>query len=73
MIVLLHAYNLGFTAWETAIMFTLYETAGVFTNLAAGMLGEWLRRAVAHQDGLSVGQCLMSADCETYNPTCWAY
>ncbi len=28
MIVLLHAYNSGFTAWEVAIMFTLYELAG---------------------------------------------
>jgi hypothetical protein len=33
------AYNQGFTAMEVAIMFTLYEVAGVVTNLAAGMLG----------------------------------
>ena len=39
MIVLLHAFQKGFTAFEVAIMFTLYEAAGVFTNLAAGMLG----------------------------------
>ncbi|XP_070572795.1 uncharacterized protein [Ptychodera flava] len=39
MIVLLHAFNLDFTAWETAIMFTLYELAGVFTNLLAGVVG----------------------------------
>ncbi|KAJ9530544.1 hypothetical protein QJQ45_012521 [Haematococcus lacustris] len=39
MIVLLNAYNLGFTAWEVALMFTAYELAGVFTNLAAGMMG----------------------------------
>jgi MFS family permease len=39
MIVLLHAYNKGFTAWEVAIMFTLYELAGVFTNLLAGFMG----------------------------------
>lgn len=39
MIVLLHAYNKSFSALEVAIMFTLYEFAGVFTNLAAGMLG----------------------------------
>jgi hypothetical protein len=25
---------------ECAIMFTAYETAGVFTNLAAGMMGK---------------------------------
>lgn len=39
MIVLLHAYNLKFSAMEVAIMFTLYETAGVVTNLLAGVAG----------------------------------
>lgn len=39
MIVLLHAYNKNFSALEVSIMFTLYELAGVFTNLIAGMLG----------------------------------
>lgn len=39
MIVLLHAYNKSFTALEVSIMFTLYELAGVFTNLAAGFMG----------------------------------
>ena len=39
MIVLLHAYNKNFSALEVAIMFTLYELAGVFTNLAAGIMG----------------------------------
>ena len=33
MIVLLHAYNKDFSALEVSIMFTLYELAGVFTNL----------------------------------------
>ena len=33
MIVLLHAYNKSFSALEVSIMFTLYELAGVFTNL----------------------------------------
>lgn len=41
MIVLLHAYNMGFTAMEVAIMFSMYELAGVFTNLLAGMAGGW--------------------------------
>ncbi len=36
---LLHAYRLGFTAWQVAIMFTLYEVAGVLTNLLAGLMG----------------------------------
>jgi sugar phosphate permease len=37
MIVLLHAYNKRFSAMEVALMFTLYETAGVVTNLLAGI------------------------------------
>ena len=39
MIVLLHAYTNNFSALEVAIMFSLYELAGVFTNLAAGFMG----------------------------------
>ncbi|KAI2503555.1 Major Facilitator [Fragilaria crotonensis] len=39
MIVLLHAYNKSFSALECSIMFSLYELAGVFTNLAAGLMG----------------------------------
>ena len=36
MVVLLHANAKGFTALEVAAMFSLYELAGVATNLAAG-------------------------------------
>eukprot|EP00550_Attheya_septentrionalis_P009733 CAMPEP_0198283292 /NCGR_PEP_ID=MMETSP1449-20131203/2938_1 /TAXON_ID=420275 /ORGANISM="Attheya septentrionalis, Strain CCMP2084" /LENGTH=588 /DNA_ID=CAMNT_0043979873 /DNA_START=75 /DNA_END=1841 /DNA_ORIENTATION=+ len=39
MIVLLHAYNKNFSAFEVAIMFSLYEVAGVVTNLLAGFMG----------------------------------
>lgn len=39
MIVLLHAYQKSFSAMQVATMFTLYETAGVVTNLAAGFAG----------------------------------
>ena len=39
MIVLLHAYNNGFSAMDVAVMFSFYELAGVVTNLAAGLLG----------------------------------
>lgn len=54
MIVLLHAYNKSFSALQVAIMFTLYELAGVFTNLAAGMMGaRWGIRFT-----LIVGLCL---------------
>ena len=46
MIVLLHAYNKGFTAMEVAVMFALYELCGAITNLAAGVVGaRWGIRA----------------------------
>ncbi|CAM9495030.1 unnamed protein product [Chrysoparadoxa australica] len=37
LIVLIHADDLGFTAIEIAFMFSLYELAGVFTNLFGGV------------------------------------
>ena len=39
MIVLLHAYAKSFSALQVALMFTLYELAGVVTNLVAGFAG----------------------------------
>lgn len=39
MIVLLHAYTKGFDSFQVAIMFSLYELAGVVTNLLAGVMG----------------------------------
>ena len=39
MVVLFHAYTLGFSAFQVALMFSVYELAGVFTNIAAGMAG----------------------------------
>ena len=39
MVVLFHAFSLGFGAWEVALMFALYELAGVATNLLAGVAG----------------------------------
>lgn len=39
MIVLLHAYQKGFSAMQVAVMFSLYELAGVVTNLLAGLMG----------------------------------
>lgn len=54
MIVLLHAYHKSFSALQVALMFTLYELAGVFTNLAAGLMGaKWGIRFT-----LIVGLCL---------------
>jgi hypothetical protein len=37
LIVLLHAKTLGFTPIQIALMFVLYELAGVFTNLFGGI------------------------------------
>jgi len=46
MIVLQHAYSLNFSALQVAFMFTLYELAGVVTNLFAGLAGSrWGLRA----------------------------
>jgi len=39
MIVLMHAYSKRFSAMQVATMFTLYELAGVVTNLGAGLAG----------------------------------
>ena len=43
MLVLLHLYRLGYTPFMLASLFLLYETAGIFANLAAAVL----RRASA--------------------------
>ena len=54
MIVLMHAYNRSFSAMQVATMFTLYECAGVVTNLAAGFAGaRWGIRST-----LVTGLCL---------------
>jgi hypothetical protein len=39
MVVLFYAFTLGFSAWDVALMFSLYELAGVATNLLAGVAG----------------------------------
>jgi MFS family permease len=38
MLVLLHFYSLGYTPFMLAFLFLLYETAGIFANLAGGWL-----------------------------------
>jgi predicted MFS family arabinose efflux permease len=40
MLVLLHFYNLGYSAFEIALLFTLYEFAGIITNLVGGWLAQ---------------------------------
>lgn len=39
MVVLFYAFTLGFSAWDVALMFSLYELAGIATNLLAGVAG----------------------------------
>ena len=46
MVVLFYAFTLGFTAFEVALIFGLYELAGVAANLLAGVAGaRWGIRA----------------------------
>lgn len=54
MIVLLHAYNGGFSALQVSLMFTLYELAGVVTNLVAGFAGARLGIKCTLLTGLSL-------------------
>jgi hypothetical protein len=57
MVILFHAFTLGFGAWDVALMFSLYELAGVVTNIAAGMAGaRWGIRAT-----LLSGLCIQLA------------
>lgn len=59
MIVLLHAYNNFFSALEVAIMFTLYELAGVFTNLVRYLFYEkWLSRNTKKKCNTPVLVCI---------------
>ena len=44
MLVLLHFYALGYTPFTLALLFLLYETAGIFANVGGG----WLAVAVRH-------------------------
>jgi len=53
-VVLFHAHSKNFSTMEVALMFTLYEVAGVFTNLVAGLVGSnW-----GLKTALLSGQCL---------------
>ena len=39
MVVLLHFYSIGYDAFQIAVLFIFYETAGVITNLVGGWIG----------------------------------
>ncbi|MBS0560842.1 MAG: organoarsenical effux MFS transporter ArsJ [Proteobacteria bacterium] len=64
MLVLLHFYALGYTPFTLAFLFLLYESAGIFANLAGGWLAthygipRMLACGLAAQIG---GLCMLSA------------
>jgi predicted MFS family arabinose efflux permease len=64
MLVLLHFYQLGFTPFTLALLFLLYEAAGIFANLAGGWLATrfGIRRMLTLGLGLQiVGLLFLSA------------
>jgi len=61
MLVLLHFYRLGYTPFTLAFLFLLYETAGIFANLAGGWLASRFgtSRMLASGLALQIGGLLM--------------
>jgi MFS family permease len=61
MLVLLHFYARGFTPFTLAMLFLLYETAGIFANLGGGWLAlrYGIPRMLATGLGLQIGGLLM--------------
>jgi MFS family permease len=54
MLVLLHFWTLGFTPFQVAFLFVLYELAGVVTNLVGGWIAARLGLATTLYAGLSL-------------------
>ena len=54
MLVLLHYYTLGFTPFELAFLFLLYEACGVVTNLLGGWIGSRIGIKVTLCAGLAL-------------------
>jgi hypothetical protein len=54
MLVLLHFYTLGYDALQIALLFLLYEVAGIVTNLIGGWIGSRLGLKVTLLAGLSL-------------------
>ena len=72
MLVLLHFYALGYTPFQLAFLFLLYELAGVFANLGGGWLAA--RFGIKRMLGIGValqitGLLLLSALSDGWNPT----
>lgn len=61
MLVLLHFYTLGYDAFQIALLFVLYEVAGVVTNLVGGWLGSRLGLKITLFAGLGLQVIALSA------------
>lgn len=64
MLVLLHFYSLGYTPFTLAVMFLLYETAGIFANAGGGWMASRFgipRMLMAGQILQIGGLCMLSA------------
>ena len=54
MLVLLHFHTLGYSPFELATLFLLYELMGVLTNLIGGWLGSWFGVKLTLLSGLAL-------------------
>ena len=61
MLVLLHFFSLGYEAFQIALLFVLYELAGVVTNLIGGWIGSQLGLKVTLYVGLGLQVIALSA------------
>ncbi|MCR4377579.1 MAG: organoarsenical effux MFS transporter ArsJ [Rhodospirillales bacterium] len=61
MLVLLHFYTLGYSAFEIAMLFLLYEIFGVITNLVGGWIGARLGLKVTLFAGLALQVAALGA------------
>ena len=61
MLVLLHFFSLGYEAFQIALLFVLYELAGVVTNLIGGWIGSRLGLKVTLYVGLGLQVIVLSA------------
>ena len=68
MLVLLHFYTLGYDAFQIALLFLLYEVAGVVTNLIGGWIGTRLGLKVTLFVGLGLQVIALSA-LANFNPS----
>lgn len=68
MLVLLHFYTLGYSAFEIALLFLLYEFFGIITNLVGGWIASRLGLKVTLFSGLAL-QVVALGGLSLFNPT----